>query len=63
MIRGVNLGGWLVLEKWITPALFAGTSAEDKAHLWSADIAGSDRRHRYDHRPSETALMSLAVST
>ena len=22
-IRGVNLGGWLVLEEWITPALFA----------------------------------------
>lgn len=35
MIRGVNLGGWLVLEKWITPALFAGTSAEDEAHLWT----------------------------
>ncbi len=35
MIRGVNLGGWLVLEKWITPALFAGTSAEDESHLWT----------------------------
>ena len=22
-IRGVNLGGWLVLEEWITPSLFA----------------------------------------
>lgn len=22
-IRGVNLGGWLVLEEWITPELFA----------------------------------------
>ena len=21
-IRGVNLGGWLVLEEWMTPALF-----------------------------------------
>jgi len=35
VIRGVNLGGWLVLEKWITPALFAGTSAEDEAQLWT----------------------------
>lgn len=25
-IRGVNLGGWLVLERWITPYLFAITS-------------------------------------
>lgn len=24
-IRGVNLGGWLVLEPWITPSLFDGT--------------------------------------
>jgi glucan 1,3-beta-glucosidase len=23
-LLGVNLGGWLVLEKWITPSLFAG---------------------------------------
>ena len=22
-IRGVNLGGWLVLEKWIKPSLFS----------------------------------------
>ena len=22
-IRGVNLGGWLILEKWITPSLFS----------------------------------------
>jgi glucan 1,3-beta-glucosidase len=29
-IRGVNLGGWLVLEKWMTPSLFAGTTARDE---------------------------------
>ena len=23
-VRGVNLGGWLVLEKWITPSVFSG---------------------------------------
>lgn len=28
--RGVNLGGWLVLEKWMTPSLFAGTDAIDE---------------------------------
>lgn len=29
-LQGVNLGGWLVLEKWMTPALFAGTDAVDE---------------------------------
>jgi glucan 1,3-beta-glucosidase len=29
-IRGVNLGGWLVLEKWMTPSLFEGLSATDE---------------------------------
>jgi glucan 1,3-beta-glucosidase len=29
-LRGVNLGGGLVLEKWITPSLFTYTSAEDE---------------------------------
>jgi glucan 1,3-beta-glucosidase len=33
MIRGVNLGNWLVLEKWMSPELFAGTSAEDETYL------------------------------
>lgn len=31
-IKGVNLGNWLVLEKWMSPGLFAGTSADDE---WS----------------------------
>ncbi len=32
-IRGVNLGGWLVLEKWIKPSLFHGSTAEDELSL------------------------------
>ncbi|MBR5731941.1 MAG: beta-glucosidase, partial [Lachnospiraceae bacterium] len=32
-IKGVNLGNWLVLEKWMSPALFAGTDAEDEYYL------------------------------
>lgn len=32
-IRGVNLGNWLVLEKWMSPALFEGTDAEDEYWL------------------------------
>ncbi len=29
-IRGVNLGGWLVLEKWMTPSVFEGLEAVDE---------------------------------
>lgn len=29
-LRGVNLGGWLVLEKWMTPSLFDGLQAKDE---------------------------------
>lgn len=32
-IRGINLGGWLVLEKWMTPELYQGTTAKDEYHL------------------------------
>ena len=28
-IKGVNLGNWLVLEKWMNPALFDGTTADE----------------------------------
>lgn len=29
-LYGVNLGGWLVLERWMTPGLFKGTDAIDE---------------------------------
>lgn len=32
-VNGVNLGNWLVLEKWMNPALFEGTTAEDEYWL------------------------------
>lgn len=32
-IRGVNLGNWLVLEKWMDKGLFEGTTAEDETDL------------------------------
>ncbi|WP_456009228.1 glycoside hydrolase family 5 protein [Clostridium butyricum] len=32
-INGVNLGNWLVLEKWMSPTLFYGTDAEDEYYL------------------------------
>lgn len=32
-VKGVNLGNWLVLEKWMNPVLFEGTTAEDEYYL------------------------------
>ncbi|HVU27557.1 MAG TPA: glycoside hydrolase family 5 protein [Verrucomicrobiae bacterium] len=32
-LRGVNLGGWLVLEKWMVPSVYRGTDAEDEYSL------------------------------
>lgn len=32
-IKGVNLGAWLVLEKWMTPKLFEDTQSEDEYYL------------------------------
>lgn len=32
-VKGVNLGNWLVLEKWMSPVLFEGTTAEDEYYL------------------------------
>ena len=39
-LRGVNLGGWLVLEKWMTPSLFRGMDATDETS-WCVE-SGSD---------------------
>ena len=36
-LRGVNLGGWLLLEKWMTPSLFAGLSAMDET-TWCVEM-------------------------
>jgi glucan 1,3-beta-glucosidase len=46
-LHGVNLGGWLLLEKWMTPSLFEGTAARDEYELLQAS-GGKERieRHR-----------------
>jgi glucan 1,3-beta-glucosidase len=43
-LRGVNLGGWLVLEKWMTPSVFAGLAATDET-TWCAEL-GRDAPER-----------------
>jgi glucan 1,3-beta-glucosidase len=35
-LRGVNLGGWLVLERWMTPSLFKDIDAKDEYSFMSS---------------------------
>ncbi len=49
-IRGVNLGNWLVLEKWIKPDLFAGTEAEDETFLCRRLPEEEKHRRLREHR-------------
>lgn len=34
-IKGVNLGNWLVLEKWMSSELFYGTDADDEEDFYA----------------------------
>ncbi len=36
-LKGINLGGWLVIEKWMTPSLFSGTTARNEFELSKID--------------------------
>src|ERR1700722_16807575 len=49
-LHGVNLGGWLVLEKWIKPSLFEGETAKDEYTLcqsWGREKAAARlKQHR-----------------
>ncbi len=48
-LRGVNLGGWLVLEKWITPSVFTNLKAHDEYTL-SQELGAGARKHLQEHR-------------
>ena len=39
-LRGVNLGGWLVLEKWMTPSIFEGLNATDET-TYCVELGGA----------------------
>ncbi|MGN0108909.1 MAG: hypothetical protein ACI38B_02350, partial [Bifidobacterium sp.] len=63
-IRGVNLGNWLVLEKWMEPALFEGYRAEDEDTL--ATVAPKDQltqriRHHRDTYITERDFREIAT--
>ena len=45
-IRGVNLGNWLVLEKWMDLDMFDGTDAEDETYF-CLNLDDTEKRERY----------------
>lgn len=47
-LRGVNLGGWLVLERWMTPSVFDGTDACDEYTFMQTN--GAKKKIRTHHR-------------
>ena len=48
-LRGVNLGGWLVLEKWMVPAVYRGVNAPDEYELCMV-LGGQARARLQRHR-------------
>lgn len=49
-LHGVNLSGWLVLETWVTPSLFAGSGAFDEPSLANSMEASRFRELLVAHR-------------
>lgn len=63
--RGVNLGNWLVLEKWMEPGLFDGTDAEDENELArkaDPDALARRIRHHRDTYITEDDFRQIAAS-
>ena len=52
-VRGVNLGGWLVLEKWMVPEVYEGSDAPDEYSLCLG--LGAQAKARLDEDYEELA--------
>ncbi len=50
-VRGVNIGGWLVLEPWITPSMFDATGNSAIVDEWTFCLLQS-------HSTAQAALQS-----
>ena len=59
-LRGVNLGGWLVLEKWMTPAFFADSDAVDEHTFMQTEHAIEKLTHHRDTFITEADWQWLA---
>lgn len=61
-LQGVNLGGWLITERWMTPELFRGLSARDEWSLRASEPGEAHERLKH-HRETfitEADIASIA---
>jgi len=62
-VRGVNTGGWFVLEPWITPSVFEGNDAVDEYTLTQQlgrDAAQSRLQRHWDSWFTESDFQQMA---
>lgn len=59
-VRGVNLGGWFVLEGWMTPNLFSGIDAHDETEFMQKEGALEKITEHWDTFITEDDFMWLA---
>ncbi|KAI7677135.1 glycoside hydrolase [Hortaea werneckii] len=60
-IRGVNLGGWLILEKWMNSSLFDGTDASDQYTFDQTSDANTKLRNHWDTYICEDDFRQIAA--
>jgi len=58
-IRGVNIGGWLILEEWMNSDVFSGSSASDQYTFDSQSGASSKLQAHWDSYFTESDVQSL----
>ncbi|KAF2168000.1 glycoside hydrolase family 5 protein [Zasmidium cellare ATCC 36951] len=60
VIRGVNIGGWLILEKWMTPDIFDNTDAVDQYSFDSTDGAEAKLKQHWETYFTEADVQKIA---
>jgi len=60
IIRGVNIGGWLVLEKWMNPDIFENTTAVDQYTFDATPGAAAKLQAHWDSYFTEDDVKQIA---
>ncbi|KAI9838426.1 MAG: exo-1,3-beta-glucanase [Thelocarpon superellum] len=61
-LRGVNIGGWLILEKWMVPDVFDGTNAIDQWTFDSTSGAAAALQQHWSTWFTEADVQSLKAT-
>lgn len=59
-LRGINLGGWLVTEPWITPSVYEGSGAHNEYQLVSTPGGAERLRKHHEQFITEDDIAWLA---